>query len=108
MNNKIHEGEDGMEGGDGEKFWPVKIFPENIYHYLTQNTQVAMVRRERQRSMRLFLYGAGVSQFVLGAVVMVLNIVFIYDGMNSGWYGDQGGLRVVSIGEGIIAGQDRF
>merc|ERR1711884_794136 len=54
--------------------------------------------------MRLFLYGAGVSQFVLGAVVMVLNIVFIYDGMNSGWYGDQGGLRVVSIGEGIIAG----
>ena len=67
-----------------------------------------MVRRERQRSMRLFLYGASVSQFVLGAVVMVLNIVFIYDGMNSGWYGEQGGLRVVSIGEGIIAGQDRF
>ena len=26
MNNKIHEGEDGIEGGDGEKFWPVKYF----------------------------------------------------------------------------------
>ena len=53
---------------------------------------------------------------------MILNIIFIYDGMNSKWYGNNdefndnfvsptdetatgGGLKVVSIGEGILAGK---
>ena len=75
--------------------------------------------------MWLFLISAAVIQFVLGLLVMILNIIFIYDGMGSKWYGqpqDQavdnldydeggeevmsggGGLKVVSIGEGIIAG----
>ena len=76
--------------------------------------------------MWLFLITAAVIQFVLGLLVMILNIIFIYDGMNSKWYGQTeeaetavdnldyegdgevgsgGGLKVVSIGEGIIAGR---
>ena len=39
---------------------------------------------------------------------LILNTIFIYDGMNSGWYedpeGEGNGMKVVSIGEGIIAG----
>ena len=84
------------------------------------------MRKERQRNMWLFLISAAVLQFVLGLLVMILNIIFIYDGMGSQWYGQPqeqgagesvdydedgeavtmsgGGLKVVSIGEGIIAG----
>ena len=76
--------------------------------------------------MWLFLISSAVLQFVLGLLVMILNIIFIYDGMGSQWYGQPkepgpgdsldydedgeavemsgGGLKVVSIGEGIIAG----
>ena len=75
--------------------------------------------------MWLFLISAAVIQFVLGLLVMILNIIFIYDGVGSKWYGQPqeqvgdnldydedgeemtsggGGLKVVSIGEGIIAG----
>ena len=46
-----------------------------------------MLRKERQRNMWLFLISASVIQFVLGLLVMILNIIFIYDGMGSKWYG---------------------
>ena len=62
----------------------------------------------RQRKMKIFLHGVGVAELVLGVLIMILNVIFIYDGMNSGWYHDpqeEGSqLKVVSIGEGIIAG----
>ena len=90
-----------------------------------------MLRKERQRNMWLFLISAAVIQFVLGLLVMILNIIFIYDGMGSKWYGQPqemeavdnsdydeggegeqamsgGGLKVVSIGEGIIAGAEEI
>ena len=104
MNNKIHDGEDGLEAGEGEKIYPVAMFRQQ--------------QKERQRMMIVLIYIAAVVQFVLGVLVMALNIIFIYDGMNSKWYGSRqmeaneegvmleitSGLRVPSIGEGILAG----
>lgn len=105
--NKVHDGDDGLEM-ENDKIYPVAA------------------TRERQRRMWLFLYTATIIQFVLGVLVMILNIIFIYDGMNSKWYGQpdenmeveldeegnpimkSGGLKVVSIGEGIIAGRCRL
>ena len=93
MNNKIHDGEDGLEG-DNDTIFPVALMRQE--------------ERARQRRMKIFLNGVGVAELVLGVLVMILNVIFIYDGMNSGWYhspeeeGSQ--LKVVSIGEGIIAG----
>ena len=107
MNNKVHDGEDG-ETGDGDKILPVATTRQQ--------------ERERQRKMWFYLYTAAILQFVLGVLIMVLNIIFIYDGMNSKWYGQPGepelnddgemvtkggGLKVASIGEGIIAGKNR-
>ena len=104
MNNKIHDGEDGLEAGEGEKIYPVAMFRQQ--------------QKERQRMMIVLIYIAAVVQFVLGVLVMALNIIFIYDGMNSKWYGSRdmeaneegvmfeitSGLQVPSIGEGILAG----
>jgi len=109
MNNKIHDGDDGMEIGDGDNILPVAM--------------VRQIERKRQHKMVLLMYSAAVLQFVLGVFVMILNIIFIYDGMNSKWYGQVddlneatnvdedgniistgGGMKVVSIGEGILAG----
>ena len=47
----------------------------------------------------------GILVMLLGLIVSVLNIIFIYFGMNSDWYeGNIGVLKVISVGEGIIAG----
>ena len=73
MNNKIHDGDDGMEIGDGDNILPVAM--------------VRQIERKRQHKMVLLMYSAAVLQFVLGVFVMILNIIFIYDGMNSKWYG---------------------
>ena len=107
MNNKVHDGDDGLEVGEGEKIYPVAMFRQQ--------------QKERQRMMIFFIYTAAVVQFVLGVLVMALNIIFIYDGMNSKWYGSRNqeadeegvmieitsGLQVPSIGEGILAGKYR-
>ena len=47
----------------------------------------------------------GILVILLGLIVSVLNIIFIYFGLNSDWYaGNIGVLKVISVGEGIIAG----
>ena len=94
MNSKVQDGEGNFEGDND-------IFP------------VALMRQEeraRQRKMKIFLHGVGVAEIVLGVLALILNTIFIYDGMNSQWYyeadmeGEANGMKVVSIGEGIIAG----
>ena len=51
---------------------------------------------------------AGVTQMFGGILVVIFNILFIYFGMSSKWYHFQDSLgtelKVISIGEGIIAG----
>jgi hypothetical protein len=51
---------------------------------------------------------ASLIQTFLGLLVMILNIIFIYFGLKAKWYnsflGQDSGLNVISIGEGIIAG----
>merc|ERR1711953_1276027 len=93
MNSKVQDGEENFEGDKND------IFP------------VALMRQEeraRQRKMKIFLNGVGVAEIVMGVLALILNTIFIYDGMNSGWYedpeGEGNGMKVVSIGEGIIAG----
>ena len=55
-----------------------------------------------------FLQITSTFEILLGFLVIILNILFILFGMNSGWYyfvdslGTE--LEVISIGEGIIAG----
>ena len=94
MNSKVQDGEGNFEGDND-------VFP------------VALMRQEeraRQRKMKIFLHGVGVAEIVLGVLALILNTIFIYDGMNSQWYydtdmeGETNGMKVVSIGEGIIAG----
>ena len=92
MNSKVQDGEGEGDNND--------IFP------------VALMRQEeraRQRKMKIFLNGVGVAEIVMGVLALILNTIFIYDGMNSGWYqepeAEGNGMKVVSIGEGIIAGE---
>ena len=92
MNSKVQDGEGEGDNND--------IFP------------VALMRQEeraRQRKMKIFLNGVGVAEIVMGILALILNTIFIYDGMNSGWYhepeAEGNGMKVVSIGEGIIAGE---
>ena len=94
MNSKVQDGEGNFEGDND-------VFP------------VALMRQEeraRQRKMKIFLHGVGVADIVLGVLALILNTIFIYDGMNSQWYyeadreEEANGMKVVSIGEGIIAG----
>ena len=94
MNSKVQDGEENFEGDKND------IFP------------VALMRQEeraRQRKMKIFLNGVGVAEIVMGVLALILNTIFIYDGMNSGWYqepeAEGNGMKVVSIGEGIIAGE---
>ena len=62
----------------------------------------------KNEKVKLLLEVAGILELFLGVFVIVLNILFIYFGMNSGWYffKDSFGteMKVISIGEGIIAG----
>ena len=50
----------------------------------------------------------GATQIVCGLLVAVFNILFIYYGISSGWYYAKDSLgtemKVISIGEGILAG----
>jgi hypothetical protein len=43
----------------------------------------------------------GILVMLLGLIVSVLNIIFIYFGMNSAWYAENiGVLNIISVGEG--------
>ena len=72
--------------------------------------KIAPLGKERVKNVKvsLFLEVIGILEIFLGVLVIVLNILFIYFGMSSGWYffKDSLGteLKVISIGEGIIAG----
>ena len=58
-----------------------------LEHFCCLNISRKDPWRKRQLKMVLLMYSAAVLQFVLGVFVMILNIIFIYDGMNSKWYG---------------------
>ena len=109
MNNKIHDGEDEFKG-DNDTIFPVSLMrqEERSRWEAFNSFQSNFTDFFRQRKMKIFLHGVGVAELVLGVLIMILNVIFIYDGMNSGWYHDpqeEGSqLKVVSIGEGIIAG----
>jgi len=92
-NNKVHD------GNLKEEEEPDKMFA-------AQHT----LKKEKGRRQKFvtFLFSAAILHITFGVLVMVLNVIFIYDGMNSGWYyfKDSLGteLKVISIGEGILAG----
>ena len=79
-------------------------------HIRKMPKKLAPLAKETVRNTRvnMFLEGLGILQIFLGVLVIVLNILFIYFGMSSGWYYFQDSLgtemKVISIGEGIIAG----
>ena len=79
-------------------------------HIVRMPKKLAPLPKDRVRNMKaqLFLEVLGVLEIILGVLVIVLNILFLYFGINSGWYyfKDSLGteLKVISIGEGIIAG----
>ena len=78
--------------------------PEKMFSAQSQ------VKKEKQRSEKIvrFLLSLAVLHITMGVLVLILNVIFIYDGMNSGWYyfKDSLGteLKVISIGEGIMTG----
>ena len=56
-------------------------------------------------SLTICMKATGILVMLLGLVVSILNIIFIYVGIHSDWYnGNIGVLKVISVGEGIIAG----
>ena len=79
-------------------------------HIRKMPKKLAPLAKETVRNTRvnMFLEGLGILEIFLGVLVIVLNILFIYFGMSSGWYYFQDSLgtemKVISIGEGIIAG----
>ena len=79
-------------------------------HIRKMPKKLAPLAKDIVRSTRvnMFLEGLGILEIFLGVLVIVLNILFIYFGMSSGWYYFQDSLgtemKVISIGEGIIAG----
>jgi hypothetical protein len=76
---------------------PVEL--NNINH---ANEKIEYVKNG---SAAIYLKTTGILVMLLGLIVSVLNIIFIYFGMNSNWYtGNIGILKVISVGEGIIAG----
>ena len=93
---------------DSEEAVEVKV----TNHMIKVPKKLAPLGRERgpvkNERIKLFLEVAGVVALILGNLVIVLNILFIYIGINSGWYyfKDSLGteLKVISIGEGIIGG----
>ena len=102
--------------GQGENFPGSLNIPEDSQAVDTNNhirkmpKKLAPLAKETVRNTRvnMFLEGLGILQIFLGVLVIVLNILFIYFGMSSGWYYFQDSLgtemKVISIGEGIIAG----
>ena len=71
------------------------------------NTNYASEKIEivKNGSVAMYLKATAILVMLLGLIVSVLNIIFIYFGMNTNWYtGNIGVLKVISIGEGIIAG----
>ena len=93
MNNKVHD------SNEVEEEEPEKMFAAQHH---------GKKEKGRRNKIISFLFSAAVLHITLGVLVMVLNVIFIYDGMNSGWYyfKDSLGteLKVISIGEGILAG----
>ena len=85
-----------MTGRDLSDKMPKKIAP------------LSVCEAESKNSSKVFVEAAGATQIVCGVLVAVFNILFIYYGMASGWYYFQDSLgtemKVISIGEGIIAG----
>ena len=81
-------------------------------HIIAMPRKVAPLGEDRgpveNGRVKLFLEVVGVLELFLGVLVIVLNILFIYFGINSGWYYSKDSLgtelKVISIGEGIIAG----
>jgi len=91
--NKIHDSE------NKEEEEPEKMFSGQY--------ELKKEKVKRQQIIS-FLFSAAILHLTLGLLVLILNVIFIYDGMNSGWYyfKDSLGteLKVISIGEGILAG----
>lgn len=69
------------------------------------NTGDEKVTHIKNSSVAICMKTSGLLVMLLGLIVSVLNIIFIYFGMHSDWYeGSIGALKVISVGEGIIAG----
>ena len=85
-----------MTGRDLSDKMPKKIAPLSI------------CEPESKNYSKVFVEAAGATHIVCGVLAAVFNILFIYYGMASGWYYFKDSLgtemRVISIGEGIIAG----
>ena len=59
----------------------------------------------KNKTASICLKSTSILILLIGLLVSILNIIFIYFGMHSNWYnGNAGILKVISVGEGIIAG----
>ena len=96
MDNKGHEKdlttEDHVENMNAVELNIINLTDEKIKHVKNGTAATCMKT-------------TGILVILLGLIVSVLNIIFIYFGMNSEWYeGNIGVLKVISVGEGILEG----
>ena len=76
---------------------PVEL---NIFNYVAEQ-----IEHVKNGCVAIYLKVTAILVMLLGLVVAVLNIIFIYFGINSDWYsGNIANLRVISVGEGFISG----
>ena len=96
---------EGMENKNNEIDAEKHIEAMNSVELNNINHANGKIEYVKNGSAAIYLKITGILVMLLGLIVSVLNIIFIYFGMNSNWYtGNIGILKVISVGEGIIAG----
>ena len=96
-----------MEGESNEKISVTesKVEMMNAGELNVMNQEHEKITHVKNGSAAICMKATGILVMLLGLIVSVLNIIFIYFGIHSDWYdGNIGVLKVISIGEGIIAG----
>ena len=92
-----------MEGESNEKISETETM--TMVELNDTNVESKAVVHLKNSRAATYMKATGILVMLLGLIVSVLNIIFIYYGIHSDWYeGNIGVLKVISIGEGIIAG----
>ena len=69
------------------------------------NKERENITHVKNGSAAIYMKATGILMMLLGLIVSILNIIFIYIGIHSDWYHvNIGVLKVINICEGIIAG----
>ena len=82
-----------------------KVEKMNAAELKNINKERENITHVKNGSAAIYMKATGILMMLLGLIVSILNIIFIYIGIHSDWYHvNIGVLKVINICEGIIAG----